>query len=146
MKTIFQIILLAACLAFSGCIGLQHMNAIVHYGVNGRLLDADTQNPITNTAVNISVDGRNRDLKTNRDGYFAVPPETNGYWTWLGGPIYKNAEEAKCEIRVSEYATFKTTFVTHEAGISTNGTIEPVQKYCLQLGNIKLKKPEPHYN
>lgn len=128
--------MLGVTIACSGCIGLTHYTAVSHLGLEARLVDAGTRQPLTNTRVHVFVDGQNDNVRTDSAGSINVLPETEGHWTWLGGPIYrrwwKPGDAIVYEIEVPAYESV--------VGATTNLTTLSNAQDCLHLGMVCMKK------
>ena len=75
-----------------GCVPLPK-KTVVRYGIEGRLTDARSGEPIAKRPVCVVVDGQEYNRKTNRRGEFKLAPDMHHFWTWLGGPWWPDATD-----------------------------------------------------
>src|SRR5262249_281264 len=87
----FFVMLLAAATPVTGCIPVVR-TSIAHYGVEGRLVDSETGEPLSKRRVEVTVDSHKYLKATNRRGEFRIHPSRHRYWAWLiGGPYWMDA-------------------------------------------------------
>jgi hypothetical protein len=98
----------ALCGLVTGCVPIP-TKSVVHYGVQGRLVEAGSGVDIARTNLRVTVDGRQHRTRSNRRGEFTVAPEMHHYWTWLGGPVWANATGATVDTAVDGYAPYHRT-------------------------------------
>ncbi len=128
----------------TGCVPVVR-TSIVHYGVAGRLVDADTGEPLARQQVQVVVDFREHTEKTNKRGEFQVPPKRLRYWAWLmGGPFYPNPFRASIEIRSASHDPYtRESIVVPESLDSPAPDKSRLADGCINLGDVAMKKRQP---
>jgi hypothetical protein len=131
------------CGMLVGCIPLPR-KTVARYGVEGRLTDAATGEPIAKRHVSVKVDGQKFDKKTNRQGEFKAPPDMYHFWTWLGGPWWPDATRATVEITFVGYAPYHRTFVvkTETPDVPLPPDYIVLNGNYITLGEIGMKRRE----
>ena len=134
----------ALCGLVVGCVPLPK-KTVARYGVEGRLTDAASGEPIAKSHVYVVVDGQKFERKTDRRGEFKLTPEMHHFWTWLGGPWWPDATRATVEIAFDGYASYHRIFVVRTE--SPDAPVPPDQSRLrgayISLGDIGMKRREP---
>ena len=142
-RTFYILTVVTLCGLAAGCVPLPK-KSVVHYGMEGRLTDADSGLPISKTNLSVIVDGREFKAKTNRRGQFKVAPEMQHFWTWLGGPMWMDATRATVEISLAGWDPYQRTFIVQSE--SAEAPVPPdhdrLHRSYIALGSIELKKRE----
>ena len=109
-RTSFILVLLAIPWLVSGCVPIPK-KAVVRYGVQGILVDAATGATLAKNHVFVTSDGNQFKAKTNGKGEFKVRPEMHHFWTWLGGPMWRDATRVTVDISLDGYIPYRKTFI-----------------------------------
>ena len=124
----------------SGCIPVLRTQ-VVHYGVEGKLVDADSGAPIAKQHIQVTVDAREQIKKTDRQGGFKIGPDRRHYWAWLmGGPFRPAPTMTSILIRSSGYLPYNRDVAS---GWWATNAPEKYRKHVGYLGIIELQKSQP---
>lgn len=137
-----MLLLLSVASLATSCVPVLR-TSVVRYGVEGRLLDADTSEPMTKRRVHVTVDGQDHVKKTNRSGAFKIPPDRHYYWAWLmGGPYWAPPRGACIGLATDRYTPYQW-----ESAVWPQETPGLDQKRLgdgyIDLGNIEMKRRQP---
>ena len=139
----YNVVVVTVCGLMIGCVPFPK-TSVVHFGVEGRLVDASSSRPLGKTAISVFVDNRQFSKKTNRNGEFKFAPEMHHFWTWLGGPMLMDATRAKVQISAAGYSAYERTFIVRreslDAAIPDGHRLSG--NYVL-LGNVAMNEREP---
>ena len=142
-RNAYIVTVVALCGLMMGCIPVPK-KSVVRYGVEGRVADAASGQPIAKARISVAVDGREFSKKTNREGAFKVAPEMHHFWTWLGGPMWMDATRATVQISVAGYAPYDRTFIVRSEGLDAPvPDKDRLEGSYLLLDEIGMKKGEP---
>ncbi len=115
------------------------------YGVLGKVVDANTSNPLTKSKVVLSICDEGCIQKTDSAGIIRLPPHYILYLTWtLCGPIIQSKEPTDIKVSVEGYqtATLLTTACDIPPEKRKHLSPQPAKRegdYFI-LGTIRMKK------
>jgi hypothetical protein len=146
MKTSWRSLpLLLATTAFlTGCIPVVR-TSVVHYGVQCTLVDADSGLAVSKQRVQVTVDSREYEKRTDPRGGLKVHPERRHYWAWLmGGPFYVNPTRANIAIAPEDYALYqRESVVVPEALDAPAPDQDKLSAGYINLGTVLIRKRQP---
>lgn len=121
----------------TGCVGLSREHQIHRWGVRASLVEAWDGWPLSREPVTVSVDGRRFEKTTNRSGGIEIEPETERYWTWLGGPAFASTRQAEIEFTAEDFKP-----LSFELDWNRPDTLEDVQvdRPFLNLETVEMQR------
>jgi len=126
-----------------GCVPVPK-KTVARYGVEGRLTDAVSGEPITKSPFCVVVEGKAFSKETNRRGEFKLAPKMHHFWTWLGGPWLPEATRANVLITFDGYAPYQRTFVvrTEYPDVPVPPDLDRLKGCYITLGDIQMRRRE----
>jgi hypothetical protein len=126
----------------SGCIPVVR-TSVVRYGVEAKLVDAETGAPIAKQRVQVAVDGQERTKKTDKSGAFRIAPERHHYWAWLmGGPYWGPPRGASIQETTAGYTSYRRDWAAWpqaEPELDQNR----LKDGYITVGSIELTRRQP---
>jgi hypothetical protein len=130
------------CFLGSGCIPVLRTQ-VVRYGVEGKLVDADSRAPLAKQRIQVTVDWREHDRKTGRQGEFKIGPDRRHYWAWLmGGPFWPAPTRTSIQILSGGYVPYNRD-IARGSSDGTPPDRDRLSDGYIDLGIIGLKKSQP---
>jgi hypothetical protein len=131
------------CGLLMGCVPLPR-KTVARYGVEGRLTDAATGEPIAKSRVFVLVDSQEFNKRTNRRGEFRVAPQMHHFWTWLGGPWWPDATRATVDITFDNYAPYHRTFIVRSEApdVPVPPDHDQLKGVYITLGDVEMRGRE----
>ena len=126
----------------AGCIPVVR-TSVVHYGVEAKLVDAETAEPIAKQRIKVTVDGQEHGKKTDRSGTFKISPDRHHYWAWLmGGPHWAPPRCASIQVTMEGYTPYQREWAAWpqaEPGLDQ----DRLREGYVNLGRIEMGKRQP---
>lgn len=117
--------------ALTGC---SPAYTVSRYGVQARLIDADTKQPLDRVKTRIVIDRQEFPRTSGRDGLVAVRPDLEWHISWLGGPALISRAAANIGLAAEGYREKSFSWgnyrpsgdfpFTEERGVVDLGTVE----------------------
>ncbi len=126
----------------AGCIPVVR-TSVVRYGVEAKLVDAKTAEPMAKQRVQVTVDGREHAKKTDRSGAFKIAPQRHHYWAWLmGGPYWVPPRGASIQVTAEGYTSYQRDWAAWPRA-EPELDQDRLKDGYINLGSIEMKRRQP---
>lgn len=95
---------------------------------------------MSNTMINAIIDDADFRRRTSSDGFLKINPRNEGYWTWLGGPIWRPANGASVRLMIQNYESYSNSTSSGRVVTPTKTISRDESDGYLDLGEIRMKR------